>query len=107
MPAKPPPMMTTRLRSRRGASATAVASSGRVSANIALMDHLVRPLCHWRLQQALVGNDARNAPATPIRYGTPAHQNAAILQCAGLLGAGTTLSASGLTVIRKTTKHRA
>src|SRR6516162_10661182 len=45
IPAKPPPMMTTRLRSRRGALTTAVASSGRVSANIALMDHLVRSLC--------------------------------------------------------------
>src|SRR6516165_2034018 len=42
IPAKPPPMMTTRFRSGRGASTTAMASLGRVSANIALMDHLVR-----------------------------------------------------------------
>src|SRR5262245_28089918 len=43
-PAKPPPMITTRLRSPRGDSTTAVASARRLSANIALMDHLVRAL---------------------------------------------------------------
>src|SRR5215475_10289866 len=42
IPAKPPPITTTRLRSWWETSTTAVASSGRVAANIALMDHLVR-----------------------------------------------------------------
>src|SRR5262245_31515037 len=42
IPAKPPPMMTTRLRSRRGASTAACAASGRVSANIALIGSLLR-----------------------------------------------------------------
>src|SRR6516162_10159741 len=46
IPAKPPPMITTRLRTGRRASTAVVASSGRVSANIALMDHLVRALRH-------------------------------------------------------------
>src|SRR6516165_10262842 len=55
IPAKPPPMITTRLRSRRGASMTAIASTGRVSANIALMDHLVRALCRDRLSYSLSG----------------------------------------------------
>src|SRR5215211_621608 len=36
-PAKPPPTITTRLRCADGASMTALPSSGRVSANIALM----------------------------------------------------------------------
>src|SRR5207248_2611986 len=45
-PAKPPPTITIRLRSRRGASTTAVASSGRGSANMALLAHLVRAV--WR-----------------------------------------------------------
>src|SRR6516162_1819372 len=53
IPAKPPPMITTRLRSRRGASVTAVAASGRLSANIALMDHLVRALCRDRFSNSL------------------------------------------------------
>src|SRR5262249_58372559 len=44
IPAKPPPMITTRLRSPRGDSTAAVASARRLSANIALMDHLVRAL---------------------------------------------------------------
>src|SRR5262249_42534377 len=43
-PGDRPPMITTRLRSRRGASTTAVAWSRRVSTNIALMDRLVRAL---------------------------------------------------------------
>src|SRR5262245_52385262 len=55
IPAKPPPTITTRLRSRRGASMTAVASVGRVSANIAFMDHLVCAFCHEWLQQLAFG----------------------------------------------------
>src|SRR6516225_9412813 len=51
IPAKPPPMITTRLRSRRGTSTMAVAPSGRLSANIALMDHLVCALCRDGYQQ--------------------------------------------------------
>src|SRR5215469_7087544 len=33
------------MRSPRGTSITAIASAGRLSANIALMDHLIRALC--------------------------------------------------------------
>src|SRR5215470_8072863 len=55
IPAKPPPMITTRLRSRRGASTTAVASARRLSANIALMHHLVRALYRDRFSNSLSG----------------------------------------------------
>src|SRR5262249_12492773 len=65
MPAKPPPMMTTRFRSARGNSATAITSSGRVSANIALMDHLIPVLCHsrrkWLLSKGCLQRGTRPA----------------------------------------------
>src|SRR5215471_4976717 len=49
IPAKPPPMITMRLRSEDGTSTAAVAWSPRVSTNIALMDHLIRDeaVCVW------------------------------------------------------------
>src|SRR6516165_619172 len=55
IPAKPPPMITTRLRSPRGTSTTAIASAGRPSANIALMDHLIRALCPNGFSNSLSG----------------------------------------------------
>src|SRR5262249_11665221 len=55
IPAKPPPMITTRLRPPRGAGTTAVASARRLSGNIALMDHLIRTPCRDGFGNSLSG----------------------------------------------------
>ncbi|RXH02777.1 hypothetical protein [Bradyrhizobium vignae] len=52
-------------------------------------------------------HDALNAPAVGLRYGIPAHQKPAILQCAGLLDASTALRTVGFIVVRNTAKQSA
>src|SRR5262245_54515632 len=71
IPAKPPPMITTRLRSPRGDSTTAVASARRLSANIALMDHLVRALGDRRGDDGFKGAAQRRGGAfrSAFKYG--------------------------------------
>src|SRR5215471_17630901 len=84
-PAKPPPMMTTRLRSDGVSLMTAVACSGRLSTRIALMGHLVAALVIPGFSRSVSGTI--NASAAQVCCANPAREKPASCY-AGLLDAG-------------------
>src|SRR5262245_60655270 len=97
-------MMTTRFRSWWGVSTTAVASSDRVSANIAFMVHLVRALIDGfsKLLSGILALPLLGF-ATALQHTRNRHF---AMRGACSVG-GTAMGGSGFTLIRNITKHRA